>query len=411
MRACIHHGSSAIGGSCVELEHDGTRLVLDLGAPLDTDVGEIAHPHLQALFADGNRPAALLVTHGHPDHYGLVPLLPAPVPLYIGADAYHLLDQARFFTGAPALPVPAGVLVDGESLHFGPFTVTPYLADHSAYDAYSLLVDAGNRRLFYSGDLRAHGRRRAFERLVARPPASIDALLIEGTKVGQASTGSSATEAELELALAKEMRATDGAVLACYSGQNIDRLVTMYRAAVRSRRTLVIDLYTALLARATGRATIPQAEWENVRVFLPSSQRARVMRQRAFDLTDSVRASRIYPEELAERAAELVITFRASMATDVERAKCLSGARVIWSMWSGYLERESGAGIRQFADRHGLPIEVLHSSGHADVADLERLARALNANRVVPIHTEAPERFAEHFANVERYDDGEWWSV
>jgi len=64
----------------------------------------------------------------------------------------------------------------------GPFTITPYLADHSAYDAFSLLIEAGGRSLFYTGDLRGHGRKAtAFERLLADPPSPIHAILMEGT--------------------------------------------------------------------------------------------------------------------------------------------------------------------------------------------------------------------------------------
>jgi hypothetical protein len=46
-----------------------------------------------------------------------------------------------------------------ESFALGPFTITPFLNDHSAFDTYSLLIEADGRRLFYSADLQAHGRR------------------------------------------------------------------------------------------------------------------------------------------------------------------------------------------------------------------------------------------------------------
>ena len=34
-RACIHRGAHQIGGSCIELACAGSRLLLDLGKPLD----------------------------------------------------------------------------------------------------------------------------------------------------------------------------------------------------------------------------------------------------------------------------------------------------------------------------------------------------------------------------------------
>ena len=46
MRVCIHRGTKEIGGTCVEIESQGKRLVLDVGLPLDaTDPDEIPlHP-------------------------------------------------------------------------------------------------------------------------------------------------------------------------------------------------------------------------------------------------------------------------------------------------------------------------------------------------------------------------------
>ena len=35
MRICIHRGTREIGGTCVEIESQGKRLVLDVGLPLD----------------------------------------------------------------------------------------------------------------------------------------------------------------------------------------------------------------------------------------------------------------------------------------------------------------------------------------------------------------------------------------
>lgn len=37
MNACIHRGTKQIGGSCVEIESQGKRLLIDLGLPLDAE--------------------------------------------------------------------------------------------------------------------------------------------------------------------------------------------------------------------------------------------------------------------------------------------------------------------------------------------------------------------------------------
>ena len=51
---------------------------------------------------------------------------------------------------------------------------------------------------------------------------------------------------------------TASIIIANYSTQNIDRLVTIYRAAKRSGRSLITDLYAATIAAATKRDAIPQ---------------------------------------------------------------------------------------------------------------------------------------------------------
>jgi hypothetical protein len=67
----------------------------------------------------------------------------------------------------------------------GPFAVTPILTDHSAFDAYMLLIEADGKRILYTGDFRRHGRKSVLvDRMIAKPPADIDVLIIEGTNLG-----------------------------------------------------------------------------------------------------------------------------------------------------------------------------------------------------------------------------------
>jgi mRNA degradation ribonuclease J1/J2 len=78
---------------------------------------------------------------------------------------------------------------DQAPFRLGPFSVTRYLADHSGFDAYSLLFEAGGRRLFYTGDLRGHGRKSVFDRLVADPPDDLHVTLMEGTALSRHDDG------------------------------------------------------------------------------------------------------------------------------------------------------------------------------------------------------------------------------
>ena len=210
----------------------------------------------------------MVISHPHQDHYGLVKYLRPDIPIVIGEAASRILRVASQFTLSGHVLARTIPLKDRQPLDIGPFKVTPYLVDHSAYDAYSLLVSSGNRKLFYTGDFRAHGRKgKLFERLLRDPPTGVDVLLMEGTTIDRAdSDEETQTESDLETGFVQHFNESKVMVLVWSSGQNIDRLVTVYRACKQTGRQLIIDLYTAEILKATGNPNIPQGTWDDVRV-------------------------------------------------------------------------------------------------------------------------------------------------
>ena len=84
---------------------------------------------------------------------------------------------------------------------------------------------------------------------------------------------------------------------------------------------------------------------------------------------------------------------------------------MIWSQWEGYLKEGSGAQLKANCQAHGIPFEIIHTSGHASIADLKRLAAAVCPKALVPIHTFESRRFPELFQNVVLINDREWRDV
>ncbi len=409
MKICIHRGAHQVGGTCIELVHDGVRVALDLGLPLD---GNPEDPSMVPPIL-GDELAAVLISHPHIDHYGLLHYLPANVPVAMGAAAKRIVRAAAPFTGQTLPNLDGPVLHDRESFEIGPFRITPFLVDHSAFDAYSLLIEAGGKRVFYSGDFRAHGRKATlFERLIAQPPKDIDVLLMEGTTLSRTDQEVHCpTEQDLESDLVCRLLGKDGPVMVHTSAQNIDRVVTLYRVAKRTGRTLVIDLYTAAILEATGCPGIPQSDWKNVALYIPNSQRLQIKRHGWFDLLKSHSARRIYAEDLKTLMPKAMVMFRPLLMRDIEKASDLTNARFIYSQWSGYLERGSYDSTQAWLQRHGIELEHLHTSGHASPADLKRFAKALAPKALVPIHSFVPLAYSTHFDNVVAHADGEWWSA
>jgi ribonuclease J len=411
LRVCIHRGAAQVGGTCVELECEGKRILLDLGMPLDAEEGEVPLPDVPGLRGGDPSLLGVIVSHLHGDHYGLVPYA-AGLPLAMGPVAARILREAEFFTERPPLPKVTWPLRDRETFRTGPFLITPYQVEHSAFDAFALLVEGGGRRLFYTGDLRAHGNEREpFERILRDPPRDVNALMMEGTQIGTGREGEGPSEDDLRRVLARRFREHPGLVLVAWSSQNLDRLRTMYEAARDAGRTLVVDLYTATLASAVRASGVPVLGDKGLEVFCRKRERLQVKEAKEFGRTRSVQRSRIFPEGVAPRARDVVLMFRPSMVDELERAGALPRALTIWSMWRGYLDGASERRMQETFARFGVTLEVHHVSGHAYVRDLRCLVDTVQPGRVIPIHTECPDRYASLFPRVERRGDGEWWQV
>lgn len=73
MKIRIHRGASEIGGSCVEVEASGQRILVDAGLPLNGP--ENVAPPIPKVDLTASL-CAILISHPHLDHFGLVPWLP-----------------------------------------------------------------------------------------------------------------------------------------------------------------------------------------------------------------------------------------------------------------------------------------------------------------------------------------------
>jgi len=415
MRICIHRGSKQIGGSCVEVEYSGKRVLLDMGLPLDAEVNDKKYlPRIHGLDGSDGSLLAILVSHPHLDHFGLLAHVSNRIPVIMGADAHRILEQASLFLPGN-WPVPAkGLdLRSGTAIKVGPFKITPFLMDHSAYDAYSFLIEAGGKKLFYSGDFRMHGRKSGpVERLISNPPPGIDILLLEGSSLSRSeNAGNFPNESDIEKELTNIFQGTNGLVMVHASSQNIDRIVSVFRACKQTGRRLVIDLYTAVILEATGNKKLPQSDWPEIALFIPQSQRVQIKNNRWFDLLKRHSKNRIFIERLHEIAAKSVLLFRPLHIHDLEKADCLHGAVYVYSQWEGYWEKDSFSHLRDWLKQHAILKISIHTSGHASPADLKRFATALKPSKVVPIHTFTPERYSVLFENVDLHNDGEWWEV
>lgn len=411
MKICIHRGTHQIGGTCVEIESQGKRIVLDVGLPLDAEFADVSLPPVEGFLEPDDSLLGVFISHPHLDHYGLVRKLVHGIPILIGSEARKIIEAANeFFSGGTSFDNTID-LQNKVQIKLGPFTLIPYLVDHSAYDSYALLIEADGQRLFYSGDFRGHGRKgKLLDQLISSPPDGIDALLMEGSTLGRSGIDNIyPTESELEERFVELIGEAKGMALVWCSGQNIDRLVSVYRACRHSGKQFVCDMYTATILMAIERKTLPKPGWAGFRVYLPWTQKRRVIEGELFEMAKSFSKWRIYPEEVKSEASNSVMLFRPSMMKDLDQIGCVEDAVLIYSLWSGYLKDERNKPLIGWLDKNNIPLVHCHTSGHAPLADLKRFANALAPKMLVPIHSFVPDSYTNLFKNVTIKKDGQWW--
>lgn len=270
-----------------------------------------------------------------------------------------------------------------------------------------LLVEGAGKRILYTGDFRRHGRKSVLiDRMMANPPSDIDVLVSEGTNLG--SDKPVTTEDELEGDFVELFKRTTGRIFVSWSGQNIDRTVTLYRAAKRTGRTLVIDLYTAeVLDRISQRTRLPRPGFPNLKVVVTRGLRGYYRRIGRDDFV-----ARMAPHGLsARRLAQCrhVIMVRRGLLADYQRADVVPTAEDAfnYSMWRGYLLEPYHAEALEWCRAGGAEIAYIHTSGHASPADLRAFAAAICPKVTVPVHGVKWDEELHGFGTIRRLADAE----
>lgn len=425
----VHRGTKEIGGSCIEISTATTRIVLDVGMPLvdaarePFDQKSVRGKTVQELFAEGilpkvsglfddnPAPAAILLSHAHLDHTGLLEFSRKDIPVYASRGTSKMMMAGAIFSRQVGLPRERHREIKaGHPFQIGDFQITPFAVDHSAFDSLAFLVEAEGKRVLYSGDLRMHGRKpgMARELIAAATKQAINVLLMEGTHLG-GQKERDITEKDLEELVVEHVKGAPGIVLANFSPMDVDRLVTFYRAARRTNRTFVADGYAAFIMHlVASQARIPRPVREaGIRVYYNKS----FEQERFAFLHEKFQEDRISLEEILAEPSKHLMGFRPSMV-DLDFVRQLpSGCRCLYSYWAGYLIRQDWIGLQEAVKAAGGDFIPAHASGHIYIADLIELVNAINARTVIPIHTFEPQEFQRHFDNVHLLSDGSPWEV
>ena len=413
MNIKIHRGTKEIGGSCIELQAENTRILLDFGIPLvDENKSEFNFkdyktlsipeliekgilPNIQGLYSEEeNTVDAIFITHAHLDHYGFLQYVNKNIPVYLSKGTKELIEITKYFGGYTDNIEQYKIISAWESVKIKDISIIPYLVDHSAFDAFAYLIEAEGKRIFYTGDFRAHGRKKVlFENIINKPPKNIDYLLMEGSMIGR-NNHKNKSEEELEVDLKDLLSVEDKLMFITCSSQNIDRLVSVYKACYKSNRILVIDPYTAYVLERLGKQSVlPQYDWNKyIRVFFAQSSRtSKLFEDR---IAYKYASAKISIDEIIENNEKVLIKDNYYIRNKLDKKDILKDKTMIWSLWDGYLKEQ-----QEFFDDRNVKIIHAHVSGHAYVDDLKTFVEALNPKNIIPIHTFNPKEYKKLFGN------------
>jgi ribonuclease J len=170
------------------------------------------------------------------------------------------------------------------------------------------------------------------------------------------------SEIDLEDEFTHIFRSTVGLALVQTSGQNIDRLVTIYRACLKTGRELVVDLYTAMILEATRNPKIPQSHWNRMALCIPSRQRIQIKKSGWFEALGRHSSRRLYlNRDIAKDPGKYLLIFCGLWMGDLDRAGCLDGACLIHSQWEGYLRETRFKEIDVWRKRHNIRFHQVHN--------------------------------------------------
>ncbi len=412
MKLKIHKGSNEIGGNCIELKTNNTTILLDYGSALKENSKKIKIP---------DRIDAILISHSHQDHFGEIVNVENDIPIYCGKLSKELINSTKIFTGNEILKNNFKIFEAWKSFEIGDFKITPYLVDHSAPDSYAFLIESDGQKVLYSGDFRANGRKsKLFDRMIKdKNLQNVDILFMEGTRLKR-NDKDLINEQSVEDKIYKTIKEKNQISFIICSSQNIDRIVSAYRACKKANKKFVVDIYTAWILETMKivSSKTPNIEWNNVKVikkFGDSYYRKLQENKEYFKgFSSKIFDNIIEIDEIKDNPQNYFLKVSPWHIQNILDEIKVDSSNIIYSQWLGYTKEEFSNTktedlFKKLKEKNNWI--YAHTSGHADLPALQKFVSSLSPKKLIPIHTEYKDKFKDYFENVLVLDDNESFDV
>lgn len=387
MEIKTHRGHNETVGTLVEISTAKTRILLDTGVNLDD---RITMQQDSSLF-DGKRFDAVFITHYHTDHVGLSGELFAEAPVYIGEMESRIITASDEYKAQKPYPFTQ-FYKSGTAISVGDITVTLFLVDQPAYDAYMLLIENDDKRILYTGDYRSNGRK-SFEEMLVNLPPRVDVLICDGKGITREDINP-ITERDLEEKAVEMIAKKTGPVFVLQDVTHFDRITTMFHAAQRCKRLFLQPLYLSQITSAMGNKIANPDDFLGVQAFLTTGYQPEHYRYQLFKTHNRIGKSEIVKQKFVMCVTPSMKKYLKSLSQMMN----FHNGVLIDSYQGDAPQSPEAEALLKFAQDKGLEVVSLRTSGHADAMALKALVNTVHPTKIVPLNQENTQWFYNEFS-------------
>jgi len=306
-------------------------------------------------------------------------------------------------------PLECGGLCD-LSANSTQFDITCYEVDHSIYGSSGYIL-SGDTTIAYTGDFRLHGKNADKSERFIKKAKNASILIIEGTRTSREDVDQS--EEEVYDNCLNVIQEAKGVVVADFSARNFERLELFEKIAKMSNREVVLPAKQVYLLKALEQVDGIDRTSE-ILVFDEYKSGKKYWEENFL----KNQLNYIDPKNIADSPEHYILCFSLYDIKHLLDIKPQNGTYIYSS--SEAFEEESefdfirlNNWLKHFGfEVHGFEIieklgqqkpefiKGFHASGHAAKSDLMRAIETIDPDYIIPVHTENPSWFKEHFDNT-----------
>ncbi|MEF3255085.1 MAG: ribonuclease J [Deferribacterales bacterium] len=239
-------GLGEIGANCTIYETSNSAIIVDAGLKFfqhDYLGLDYTIPDFSYLESIRDKLKAVVITHGHEDHIGALPLLfkKFQIPLYAGNYSTRLIKHK--IAESKYRPKSFNIFEDGDILTFDDITIEAIEITHSIPDSYFFLIKNKNDRFLHCGDFRVEnspiiGKSFPWNK-ISSLRNQIKAVFVDTTNIYDEHI--SKEETTLYDELLESIKQAPGKVFITTFSTNISRIKLIIDAVNEAGKKLVID--------------------------------------------------------------------------------------------------------------------------------------------------------------------------